>query len=86
MAETQQSDMIGSKTTMEWRDSSTAEVGGTERIRQLNRMLHAHRPSMDLHRTRCFTKVYKELEGCAEQRKMYFAMAETIATLPGRDL
>lgn len=73
---------VGSKTAMEWRDGGTAEVGRTDRIKKLNRMLHAFRPSVDLHRTRCFTKVYKELEGCSEKRKMYFAMAETIATLP----
>jgi pyruvate-formate lyase len=74
--------MVGSKTAMEWRDSATAEVGCTERVKKLNRMMHSFRPSVDLHRTRCFTKIYKELEGCSEKRKMYFAMAETIATLP----
>jgi pyruvate-formate lyase len=79
---TQENKMVGSKTSMEWRDNITAEVGGTERIKKLNRLLHSFRPSLDLHRTRCFTKVYKELEGCTEKRKMYFAMAETIATLP----
>lgn len=75
---------IGSKTGMEWRDNKTAEVGGTKRIQKLNRLLHSFRPSFDLHRTRCFTKVYKELEGCTEKRKIYFATAETIATLPVR--
>ncbi len=80
MAETQPK--IGTKVAMEWRDSKTAEVGGTERIRKLNRLLHSFRPSLDLHRARCFTRVYKEMEGCTEKRKMYFATAETIATLP----
>lgn len=73
---------IGSKTGMEWRDSKTAEVGGTERIRKLNRLLHSFRPSFDIHRTRCFTKIYQEMKEQSEKRKMYFAMAETIATLP----
>ncbi len=80
MAET--APKIGTKFGMEWRDSKTAEVGGTERIRKLNRLLHSFRPSLDLHRTRCFTRVYKEMEGCSEKRKMYFATAETMATLP----
>jgi pyruvate-formate lyase len=82
MTSTEATKMVGSKTAMEWRDSATAEVGCTERVRKLNRMMHSFRPSVDLHRTRCFTKVYKELDGCTEKRKMYFAMAETIATLP----
>ena len=80
MADTQPK--IGTKVAMEWRDSKTAEVGGTERIRKLNRLLHSFRPSLDLHRTRCFTRVYKEMEGCSEKRKMYFATAETFASLP----
>ncbi len=82
MAEPEPIRKIGTKIAMEWRDSKTAEVGGTERIRKLNRLLHSFRPSLDLHRARCFTKIYKEMEGCSEKRKMYFAMAETIATLP----
>ena len=82
MAETQTIREVGSKTAMEWRDGASAEVGSTDRIKRLNRLLHSFRPSVDLHRTRCFTKVYKKLDGCSEKRKMYFAMAETIATLP----
>ena len=81
MAEPEPIRKIGTKIAMEWRDSKTAEVGGTERIRKLNRLLHSFRPSLDLHRARCFTKTYKEMEGCSEKRKMYFATAETIATL-----
>lgn len=82
MANTEAEKVVGSKTAMEWRDGLTAEVGATDRVKKLNRMMHSFRPSVDLHRTRCFTKVYKELEGCSEKRKMYLAMAETIATLP----
>ena len=82
MVETEAIRQVGSKTSMEWRDSSAAEVGCTERVRRLNRLLHSFRPSIDLHRTRCFTDVYKKMEGYSEKRKMYFAMAETIATLP----
>src|SRR4030043_265173 len=82
MAQQEPARKIGTKIAMEWRDSKTAEVGGTELIRKLNRLLHSFRPSLDLHRTRCFTKIYKEMEGCSEKRKMYFAMAATIATLP----
>ncbi len=82
MAQQEPLPKIGTKVAMEWRDSKTAEVGGTERIRKLNRLLHSFRPSLDLHRTRCFTKIYQEMEGCTEKRKMYFATAATIATLP----
>ena len=82
MAQTQAIKEVGSKTAMEWRDGATAEVGCTKRVRKLNRMLHSFRPSVDLHRSRCFTKIFKQLEGCSEKKKMYSAMAETIASLP----
>src|SRR4030066_1027550 len=82
MAEPEAIRKIGTKIAMEWRDSKTAEVGGTERIRKIHRLLPSFRPSLDLHRKPCFTKNYKEMEGCSEKRKMYLAMAETIATLP----
>ncbi len=73
---------VGSKLGMEWRDGKSAEVGSTRRIQQLNRLLHANRPSVDIHRTRCFTKIYKETEGEPYLRRRYKACAETYRTLP----
>src|SRR5208337_1777613 len=73
---------VGSKLGMEWRDGKSAEVGSTLRIQQLNRLLHANRPSVDIHRTRCFTKIYKETEGEPYLRRRYKACAETYRTLP----
>lgn len=72
---------VGSKVGMQLRDGSTALVGSTHRIQQLNRLLHAHRPSVDIHRTRCFTKVYKETEGEPYIRRRYKAVAETFRTM-----
>jgi len=73
---------VGSKLGMEWRDGKSAEVGSTYRIQQLNRLLHANRPSVDIHRTRCFTRIYKETEGEPYLRRRYKACAETYRTLP----
>lgn len=72
---------VGSKQGMEWRDGKNAEVGSTFRIQQLNRLLHANRPSVDLHRTRCLTKIFTETEGQPYLRRRYQACAETYRTL-----
>lgn len=72
---------VGSRLGMEWRDGSSAEVGSTRRIQQLNRLLHANRPSVDIHRTRCFTKVFQATEGEPYIRRRYKACAETYRTL-----
>ena len=72
----------GSKMGMAWRDGKSAEVGSTHRIQQLNRLLHANRPSVDIHRTKCFTKIYQETEGQPFIRRRYKACAETYRTLP----
>lgn len=72
----------GSKMGMEWRDGKSAEVGSTHRIQQLNRLLHANRPSVDIHRTRCFTRLYQATEGEPLLLRRYKACAETYKTLP----
>ena len=72
----------GSKLGMEWRDGTSAEVGSTRRIQQLNRMLHANRPNVDIHRTQCFTRVFQATEGEPYLKRRYLASAETIRTLP----
>ena len=73
---------VGSKAGLEWRDGKSSEVGSTDRIKSLNKLLHSHRPSVDLHRTRIFTKHYKETEGESYLRRRYFAMAKVYETLP----
>lgn len=72
----------GSKLGMQWRDGKSAEVGSTHRIQQLNRLLHSHRPNVDIHRTRCFTSAYQATEGEPYLKRRYRASAETIRTLP----
>lgn len=72
---------VGSRLGMEWRDGKSAEVGSTRRIQQLNRLLHSNRPSVDIHRTRCFTRVFQATEGEPYIRRRYKACAETYRTL-----
>ncbi|MHB1404906.1 MAG: pyruvate formate lyase family protein [Desulfitobacteriaceae bacterium] len=80
--EVQQINEVGSKLGMQWRDGTSAEVGSTYRIQQLNKLLHVNRPNLEIHRTRCFTKVFKATEGQPFLRRRYLASAETYATLP----
>jgi formate C-acetyltransferase len=58
------------------REGKVAKTGSTKRIQELNGLLHSHRPTIDIQRTRAFTKVYKETEGEPELRRRYKAMAE----------
>lgn len=82
MQDEEQIKEVGSKLGMEWRDGKLAEVGSTYRIQQLNKLLHAYRPSLEVQRTRCFTRVFKATEGEPFLRRRYMACAETYATLP----
>lgn len=75
---------IGSKGGMEMRTGQITEVGCTARIRKLNGLLHAARPSLELQRTRVFTKYFSMHESESQIRKRYFAMAEVYRTLPIR--
>lgn len=75
---------VGSKAGMEMRSGQVTAVGCTERIRNLNRLLHASRPNLEMQRTRVFTKYFKEHESESQIRKRYFAMAEVYRTLPIR--
>ena len=71
----------GAKLGLKIRDGQCAKVGSTKRIQELNGMLHANRPNIDIHRTKVFTKVFKETEGEPEIRRRYKAFAETYRTL-----
>ncbi len=73
---------IGSKLGMEWRDGKSAEVGSTDTIKKLNKLLHSFRPSIDLHRTRIFTDHFQKSEGETYLRRRYFACAKVYETLP----
>ena len=46
------------------RAGTVAKVGSTKRIQELNGMLHANRPNVDITRARAYTKVYRATEGC----------------------
>ncbi len=63
------------------RSGSVAKVGSTKRIQELNGMLHANRPNVDITRTKAYTKVYKETEGQPPLRRRYKAAAEVYRTL-----
>lgn len=72
----------GSKLGMEWRDGTSAEVGSTDRVKRLNKMLHSFRPFVELQRTRVFTEHFQKTEGETSLRRRYFAMARVYETLP----
>lgn len=63
------------------RNGKLAKTGSTRRIQELNGLLHGNRPSIDIQRSRAFTKVYKETEGEPELVRRYKAMAEVYRTL-----
>lgn len=63
------------------RSGSVAKVGSTKRIQELNGMLHANRPNVDITRARAYTKIYKETEGQPPLRRRYKASAEVYRTL-----
>lgn len=73
---------VGSKIGMELRSGQVTAVGCTERIRHLNEMLHQSRPNLELHRTRVFTKYFKEHESASQISKRYGAMAEVYRSMP----
>ena len=70
------------KIGMELRSGQVTAVGCTERIRHLNEMLHQSRPNLELHRTRVFTKYFKEHESASQISKRYGAMAEVYRSMP----
>ncbi len=47
------------------RAGTVSKVGSTRRVQNLNGMLHAEKPNVDITRCRAFTKVYKETERCS---------------------
>lgn len=63
------------------RAGSVAKSGSTKRIQELNGMLHANRPNVDITRARAFTKVYRATEGQPPIRRRYRAAAEVYRTL-----
>ena len=65
----------------ELRAGTVAKVGSTRRIQELNGMLHANRPNVDITRARAYTKVYKETEGLPSIMRRYKASAEVYRTL-----
>lgn len=65
----------------EIRSGTVSKVGSTKRIQELNGMLHANRPNIDITRARAFTKVYKETEGEPPLMRRYKAAAEVYRTL-----
>lgn len=72
---------FGSKKGMELRDGTTARVGSTKRIQELNALMHAHRPHVDIHRTKCMTKVFKETENMPMLYRRYKATALMLSTV-----
>lgn len=75
---------VGSKIGMQFRDGKSAEIGSTDRIKVLNKALHASRPNLELHRTRVFTDYYKNHESQSHITRRYTAMAKVYETLPVR--
>lgn len=71
----------GAKLGNELRAGSVSKVGSTKRVQELNGMLHANRPNVDITRARAFTKVYKETEGLPPLLRRYKAVAEVYRTL-----
>ncbi len=65
----------------ELRDGTVAKVGSTKRIQELNGMLHANRPNVDITRARAYTKIYRETEGMPSLMRRYKASAEVYRTL-----
>lgn len=66
----------GGQLGLEMRSGKISKVGSTKRIQELNGMMHAERPSVDIFRSKIFTKVYKETEGEPSIRRRYKAVAE----------
>lgn len=73
---------VGSKLGMDLRSGQVTAVGCTRRIQALNETLHKARPNLEIHRTRVFTKYFKEHESCSQISKRYGAMAEVYRTMP----
>ena len=65
----------------ELRAGTVAQVGSTKRIQELNGMLHANRPNVDITRARAYTKIYKQTEGMPSLMRRYKASAEVYRTL-----
>lgn len=63
------------------RAGTVAKVGSTKRIQELNGMLHANRPNVDITRARAYTKVYRQTEGMPSLMRRYKASAEVYRTL-----
>lgn len=66
------------------RSGNVAKSGSTKRTQELNGMLHANRPNVDITRARAYTKVYRETEGQPPLRRRYRAAAEVYRSLSDR--
>ncbi len=75
-----QNDSSGGQLGLDLRSGKVTMVGSTRRIQQLNGMMHAKRPSVDIHRSQVYTKVFKETEGQPQIRRRYKAAAELFRT------
>lgn len=71
----------GAKLGNELRAGTVSKTGSTKRTQELNGMLHANRPNLDITRARAFTKVYRETEGYPALYRRYKACAEVYRTL-----
>lgn len=61
---------------------TTTESGCTDRVKKLMAMMHDLPNAICLHRSRCFTKVYKENWAQPDVIKKAMAVCETLDTLP----
>lgn len=76
MSQTVTQKKTGGALGLDIRSGKVAKTGSTKRIQELNGLLHATRPSIDIQRARAFTKVYRETEGEPELLRRYKASAE----------
>lgn len=72
--------LTGGRSGLELRSGKISKVGSTRRIQELNGMMHAHRPSVDIFRSQVYTKVFRETEGQPQIRRRYKAAAELFRT------
>lgn len=72
---------VGAKLGNELRAGTVSKTGSTKRTQELNGMLHANRPNVDITRARVFTKVYRETEGYPALLRRYKACAEMYRNL-----
>lgn len=57
------------------------ENGCTERVRFLNKDLRSRKAGVDLHRARCYTKIYRDYASLDKYMKRALAIKETLTTM-----